>query len=258
MITLKTKNEIEILKKAGYWAGRLLYELGQLIRPSLDISELDAYADGFIKQHNLQTVFKGYKPSFSSRPYPSHICVSINEELVHGIPKKGRILKEGDIVSIDVGVRYQGYVGDTAATFPVGKISSDAQKLIDVTREALYRAIKSARAGNRLGDIGHAIESFVEKENGFRVIRTYVGHGVGRDMHEDPAVPNYGKPGKGMRLMPGLVIAIEPMVVLGSPDTFVASDGWTVITRDRKLCAHFEHTIAILEKTTIILTEYPR
>ena len=255
MILLKTPDEIEKLRIAGRWAARLLRDLGHMVRPGLRIVELNEYADRFLKEHGLEPVFKGYRPSFATTPFPGHICVSVNEEVVHGIPTRNRVLQAGDVVSIDVGVRYDGYVGDTAATFPVGPVAPDRERLIRVTREALRRAIRVARAGARLGDIGHTIAHYVEEEEGLEVVRQYVGHGVGREMHEDPAVPNYGRPGRGMILKPGLVIAIEPMVVLGKAATRVLDDGWTVVTRDGSCAAHFEHTIAITEEKTIILTD---
>lgn len=255
LIILKTPEEIEIMREAGRYAGRLLRELGSLIEPGLDIRELDAYADEYLRRHGLGEVFKGYKPGFSDRPFPGHICISMNHEVVHGLPNRPIRLKEGDIISIDVGVRYRGYVGDTARTFPVGEVSEARKRLIAVAQEALRRGIQAARAGNRLGDIGHAIQHYVEVEEGLQVVRKYVGHGVGRSMHEDPSVPNYGEPGKGLLLRPGLVIAIEPMVVLGSARTKVLDDGWTVVTVDGSDAAHFEHTVAILEDRTIILTD---
>ncbi len=255
LIILKGPEEIAVMREAGRYAGRLLDELGELIEPGLDIRELDAHADRFIRKHGLGEVFKGYKPGFSDRPFPGHICISINHEVVHGLPNRAIRLKEGDIVSIDVGVRYRGYVGDTARTYAVGEVSTERRRLIAVTREALRRGIAAARAGNRLGDIGHAIQHYVEEEEGLEVVRKYVGHGVGRSMHEDPSVPNYGEPGRGLLLRAGLVIAIEPMVVLGSSRTKVLEDGWTVVTVDGSDAAHFEHTVAILEDKTIILTD---
>lgn len=253
-ITLKTPEELRRLREAGRLTGQLLRLLGVAVQPGLPVYELDELADAFLREHGAETVFRGYQPDFADTPFPGHICVSINEEVVHGLPNRKRRLREGDIVSIDVGVRWDGYVGDAAATFPVGSVDPVHGRLIAVTREALARGIAQARPGHHIGAIGHAIETWVEHENGLRVIREYVGHGVGRHLHEDPVVPNYGVPHQGLRLRPGLVIAIEPMVVTGSGETEVLPDGWTVVTRDGSFAAHFEHTVAITDRGPWILT----
>lgn len=254
MIFLKTSDEIAIMREAGRWVARLIRDLGTMVEPGLDIRELDAYAGEFIRKNGLGEVFRGYQPHFVDRPFPGHICISVNHEVVHGLPNRALRLKEGDIISIDAGVRYRGYVGDMARTFPVGHISEDLHRLIQVTESALRKGIESARAGARLGDIGFAIQHYVEKVEGLQVVRQYVGHGVGKSMHEEPSVPNFGEPGKGMVLKPGLVIAIEPMVVMGSAKTEVEEDGWTVVTIDGSYAAHFEDTVAILDDHTMILT----
>lgn len=254
MITLKSAEELRKMRQAGLLTGQLLRALGELIAPGVPVYELDEFAHEFITSHRAGTVFKGYHPGFAPTPFPGHICVSINEEVVHGLPNRKRRLRAGDIVSIDVGVRLNGFVGDCAATFPVGEIAPEHRRLIEVTRTALYRGIEQARVGHHIGAIGAAIEDWVERVNGLRVVREYVGHGVGRQLHEDPVVPNYGPANRGIRLRPGLVIAIEPMVVLGSSETEVLPDGWTVVTKDRQYAAHFEHTIAITERGPWILT----
>lgn len=200
-----------------------------------------------IKQLKVESAFLGYKG------YPKASCISVNEEVIHGIPAKEKILKEGDIVKVDLGIRYKGYIADASKTFPVGKISPEAEKLIKVTYEALMRGIKKAIAGNRVGDIGFAIESYV-KEYGFTPVKEFVGHGVGLQLHEEPAVPNYGRPNTGRRLKTGMVLAIEPMINQGTGDVIIQENKWTAVTADSKLSAHFEHTVAILNDEPMILT----
>ncbi len=199
-----------------------------------------------IRKSNSTAAFLGF------HGYPGNSCISINEEVVHGIPDK-RILKNGDIVSIDIGVKHNGYISDSAVTYMIGKVTSDAEKLVKVTYNSLYKGIEQMTADNRLGDIGNAIETYVKSFN-YKVIRDFVGHGVGRELHEDPQVPNYGKPGTGLRLKSGMVLAIEPMVSIGTDDVIIQNNGWTVITSDRSLAAHFEHTIAITNNGPVILT----
>lgn len=245
MIIPKTREEIAILREAGRIAAQCLAMLGAMVRPGVTTAELDSAAERFIREKGALPTFKGYLG------FPASICTSVNNVVVHGIPGP-RKLKEGDIVSIDVGATYGGYVGDTAATFPVGQVSPEAEKLIRVTAESLERGIRAARPGGTVGDIGFAIESYV-RSFGFSVVREYVGHGVGRSMHEDPPVPNYGRPGEGPVLREGYVLAIEPMVNVGSGDVITYPD-LTVVTKDGGLSAHFEHTVAITSEGPVILT----
>jgi methionyl aminopeptidase len=220
-----------------------------LIRAGVSTQELDDFAERRIRQLDARPAFKGY------RGYPASICASINNEVVHGIPSKDKILKEGDIISIDLGVEYKGYYGDIAYTFAVGKVSSSAQRLMEVTRSALYEGIRKAIAGNRIGDISYAIQSYVESR-GYSVVRRFVGHGIGRAMHEEPEIPNFGLPGIGPILRNGMVLAIEPMVNEGDFRVEILEDGWTAVTKDGKLSAHFEHTVLINGEEPEILTEF--
>ncbi|NLC15049.1 MAG: type I methionyl aminopeptidase [Firmicutes bacterium] len=245
MIILKTDEEIAIMAKAGRIARECLLRIGEMIKPGVRTVELDRAAEDFIRSRGALPTFKGLYG------FPATVCTSKNEVVVHGTPGD-EILEEGDIIAIDVGATYQGFVGDTAATIPVGEVSPDALKLIDVTREALERGIRQAVLGNHVGDIGHAIETYV-KAHGFSVVKDYAGHGVGRSMHEGPSVPNYGKPGRGPMLRKGMVIAIEPMVNAGGSDVITFPD-MRVVTRDGSWSAHFEHTVAITEKGPVCLT----
>jgi methionyl aminopeptidase len=247
MIIFKTPLEIQLMKEAGRIVAETHLELQKAIAPGITTAELDLIAEKYIRAQGATPAFKGY------HGFPASICASINEELVHGIPGL-RKLKSGDIISIDVGAEYNGYYGDAAVTLPVGEILPEAQKLLQVTQEALRKGIEQAVINNRLSDISHAIQKFVE-ENGFSVVRDYVGHGIGRQMHEDPQVPNFGKPGFGPKLKPGMVLAIEPMVNMGTYEVYTLQDNWTVVTNDKKLCAHFEHTVAITEEGPEILTK---
>lgn len=233
----KTKSELEKIKKASILVAKTLKLLKAKIKPGITTAELDAAAENFIRESGGIPAFKDY------RGYPASICASINEQVVHGIPS-GRILRDGDIISIDVGVKLDGFFGDAAITYPVGKINKQAKRLIDVTREALYQAINVARKGNYLSDISYAVQSYVEKA-GFSVVRDFVGHGIGASLHEEPQIPNFGEPGCGPLLQAGMVLAIEPMVNAGSSQVVVLDDEWTAITRDRKLSAHFEHTVCV-------------
>lgn len=246
MIILKTAEEIAVLREAGRIVARCLEILGEAIRPGITTGELDAIAEAFIRKAGGIPTFKGY---FG---YPASICTSPNDVVVHGIPGP-RVLKEGDIVSVDVGVTYKGFVGDAAHTWPVGRVSEAARKLLRVTEEALAAGIAQAWPGKRLGDISHAVQAHVEA-HGFSVVRDYVGHGVGRQMHEEPQVPNFGPAGKGPLLAAGMVLAIEPMVNAGGHEVFTDRDRWTVRTCDGKLSAHFEHSVAITENGPEILT----
>ena len=247
MIISKTPREIEIMRHAGKIVALTHAELQKYISPGISTKELDAIAEKFIRKHDAIPSFKGYNG------FRGSICASVNNELVHGIPGD-RVLKDGDIISIDIGAKYNGYHGDSAWTYPVGTIDDETQKLLDVTEESLFLGLKEAKPGERLSNISHSIQTFVEA-NGFSIVREYVGHGVGQDLHEDPQIPHYGPPNKGPRLKPGMVLAIEPMVNAGSRYVRTLSDNWTVVTVDDKMCAHFEHTIAITEDGYEILTK---
>ncbi|WP_018131302.1 type I methionyl aminopeptidase [Effusibacillus pohliae] len=246
MIICKSKTELAIMREAGRIVALTHEELAKAIRPGITTRELDEIAEELIRKHGATPSFKGY------HGYPASICASVNEELVHGIPGP-RVLREGDIISIDIGAYYQGFHGDSAWTYPVGNISDEAARLLRVTEEALFKGIEQAREGNRLSDIGHAVQKHVEAA-GFSVVRDYVGHGIGRQMHEDPQIPNYGPPNRGPRLKVGMTLAIEPMVNVGAYHCKTLADNWTVVTADGSLAAHFEHTVAITENGPEILT----
>ena len=248
-INIKSTAEIAIMREAGRINAEALQAAAAIIRPGVTTADLNAAAEGVLKKYGVYSHFKNYPGPY---PYPASICASVNQELVHGIPGT-RKLKEGDIVSMDCGTVYEGFVGDAAITVGVGEISTRARNLLDVTEKALYIGIDQMRAGNHLGDIGAAIQKFVESHR-MNVVREYTGHGVGRNMHEGPAVPNYGIPGRGMELRVGMTIALEPMVLLGKFETRVLQDQWTVASRDGELTAHFEHTVAITEQGPQILT----
>mgnify|MGYP006330617137 CR=1 FL=1 len=247
MIVLKTAREIAIISEACRISAGALKLAGEAVEPGVTTEEIDRIAEKYIRSRGAVPNFKGYNG------FPSTACISINNEVIHGIPSKNRVIKEGDIVSIDLGACFEGYHGDNAATFAAGDVSEQAKLLMAVTKESLYKGISKALAGNRIGDIASAVQQHVES-NGFSVVREYVGHGVGTKLHEAPEVPNYGKPGRGVRLMPGMTIAIEPMVNAGDYDVKVMPDGWTVLTRDGSLSAHFEHTVAITADGPKILT----
>jgi methionyl aminopeptidase len=246
MIVSKSKTELELMREAGKIVALTHRELAENIRPGITTKELDSLAEDFIRKHGAVPSFKGY------HGYPASICTSVNEELVHGIPGP-RILKDGDIISIDIGAHIYGFHGDSAWTYPVGHISEKAVQLLRVTEESLYKGIEQVREGNRLSDIGHAIQNYVEAA-GFSVVRDYVGHGIGRQMHEDPQIPNYGPPGRGPRLKVGMTLAIEPMVNAATYHCRTLADNWTVVTADGNLSAHFEHTVALTEDGPEILT----
>ncbi|MDT3765936.1 type I methionyl aminopeptidase [Priestia filamentosa] len=247
MIICKTPRELEIMREAGRIVALTHQELQKHIKPGIITKELDRIAEKIIRQHDAEPSFKGYNG------FTGSICASVNEELVHGIPGD-RKLNDGDIISIDIGAYYNGYHGDSAWTYAVGSVSDEAEKLLKVTEESLYKGLEKAIPGDRLSNISHAIQTYVE-EHGFSVVREYVGHGVGQDLHEDPQIPHYGPPNKGPRLRTGMVLAIEPMVNAGSRYVKTLADGWTVVTQDKKYCAHFEHTIAIVEDGYEILTK---
>ncbi|MFB4335820.1 type I methionyl aminopeptidase [Bacillus sp. BR_16] len=246
MIICKTPREIEIMREAGRIVALTHQELKQHITPGITTKELDQIAEKTIQKYGATPSFKGYNG------FPGSICASVNEELVHGIPGK-RKLKEGDIISIDIGAKYNGYHGDSAWTYPVGNISESVQKLLDVTEKSLYLGLEQVKPDERLSNISHAVQTHAE-ENGFSIVREYVGHGIGQDLHEDPQIPHYGPPNRGPRLKPGMVICVEPMVNQGRRYVKTLSDDWTVVTVDGKWCAHFEHTIALTEAGYEILT----
>ena len=247
MIKIKSAQEIEQMKKAGALSKMALRRVGAMVRPGVSTFELDQLAEQIIRMHGGIPAFKGYGG------FPGSICASLNEQVVHGIPNPDVILRDGDIISIDTGAIVDGWVGDNAWTFFCGTPSPEAKALCEVTLDCLKAGIEQAVPGNRLGDIGHAVQSLAES-HGYGVLRDYVGHGIGRDMHEDPNVPNYGKKGRGVRLEAGMVIAIEPMITLGTNHVTVGSDGWVVSTNDRPPAAHYENTVAITEDGPVILT----
>ncbi len=248
-ITIKSKRELEIMRTAGKINAEALQAVADAAKPGVTTVELNAAADAVLKKHGVYSPFMNYPGAY---PYPASTTISINEQLVHGIPGN-RELKEGDIVSVDCGTVYEGFVADSAITFPVGKISDVAQKLLQVTEEALYVGIEKMVPGNRVGDVSSAIQKFVE-DRGLFVTREYTGHGVGRDMHEGPQVPNYGIAGRGILLRPGMTIALEPMVLVGTPATKTLKDQWTVISADHSLTAHYEHSVAVTADGPLILT----
>lgn len=247
MIIIKSKQEIELMREAGRVAGQILKDLETIIKPGIATIEIDRFVEQAVKKAGMRAAEKGYCG------YPASICVSINEEVVHGIPSKKRILKEGDIVSLDLVVENRGYMADAARTYGVGCISPEAQHLIDTVEEAFFKGMAFAKEGYRLSDISNAIQSTVESE-GFSVIRDFVGHGIGNSMHEDPQIPNYGKSGKGPRLQCGMTLAIEPMICQGSYEVDVLLDDWTAVTVDGQLAAHYENTVVITDGEPELLT----
>jgi len=249
MIVYKTEAEIEAMRESSRIVARILSELRPMIRPGIRTIELDAYAEGRARELGAKPAFKGY------RGYPGSLCVSINEEIIHGIPSS-RTLREGDLVSLDFGVSRDGYYGDAARTYPVGKVSETARRLMAAAERSLDRGLEKFAEGNRISDISAAVQGHVEAE-GFSVIRSFVGHGIGRDLHEEPQVPNFGFPGRGPRIRRGLVLAIEPMIAAGDWEVDIREDGWTAVTRDRSLAAHFEETVAVTERGAEILTAEP-
>ena len=247
MIVLKTTRELSLMKEACRISAGALRVAGEAVKPGVSTWEIDRIAYDYIKR-------QGAEPNFLHLyGFPATACISVNDEIIHGIPSKTRILREGDIVSIDLGAKIHGYNGDNAATFACGKISEEAQRLMDTTRESLYEAIKMAVPGNKIGDIASTVQRYCEAR-GYGVVREYTGHGVGKELHEDPSVPNYGTAGRGVRLVPGMTIAIEPMINQGTAAIKQLSDGWTVKTKDGRLSAHFEHTVAITKQGPVILT----
>ena len=247
MIVLKTGRELKIMKEACRISAGALQTARKAVEPGVTTAEIDRLAEEYIRSQGGEPNFKNYEG------YPATACISINNEVIHGIPSSKRKLRAGDIVSIDLGAKFDGYHGDNAATFACGDISEEAKRLMDATRESLYEGIKAARAGGRIGDISHAVQAYVEAR-GYSVVRQFVGHGVGTHLHEAPEVPNFGTAGRGIRLMPGMTIAIEPMVNAGAAGVEVQPDGWTVLTKDGSLSAHFEHTVAITADGPKIMT----
>ena len=249
MIVCKSAGEIEKMRAANALVANVLAELAVVAAPGVTTRDLDELAERLVREGGAEPAFKGY------RGYPATLCASVNEQVVHGIPSKRQLL-EGDIVSLDMGVKLDGFYGDSAVTVPVGPISGDAQRLLGVTQEALARGITQVRVGGRISDIGHAIQQHVES-HGFSVVREFVGHGIGAALHEEPQIANYGEPGRGPRLAEGMVLAIEPMVNMGRPAVRVLADGWTAVTRDGSLSAHFEHTVAVTKQGPLVLTVRP-
>lgn len=248
MIVLKTGRELKIMREACRISAEALKLAGNAVQPGVTTAEIDRIAEKYILSQGAVPNFKNYNG------YPATACISINNEVIHGIPSVKRVIKAGDIVSIDLGAKFDGYHGDNAATFACGDISEEAKRLIDTTRESLYKGIAAAVSGGRLGDIGYAIQQYVESR-GYSVVRDFVGHGVGTNLHEAPEVPNFGTRGRGIRLMPGMTLAIEPMINAGRSDVKVMPDGWTVLTKDGSLSAHFEHTVAITPDGPQIMTK---
>lgn len=253
MIYLKTEDEIELLREANLLVSATLAEIAKVIRPGVTTNELDKLAETFIRDHGAQPTFKGF-PNPYGGPFPASICASVNDEVVHGIPNDNP-LKDGDIVSVDCGTLLNGFNGDSCYTFCVGEVSEEIKHLLKTTKESLYKGIEVAIAGKRLGDIGYAVQTCCEQE-GYGVVREFVGHGIGKEMHEEPAVPNYGRRGNGVQIKNGLCIAIEPMITQGSPQIVMMPDRWTIKTQDGKWAAHFEHTIAVHHGKADILSTF--
>ena len=247
MIELKSAREIGLMRRAGHILAEVMDRLRDSVKPGMSTLEIDEDVESFITARGAKSAFKGY------RGFPATVCISINEEVVHGIPSAHRRIKEGDIVGLDLGCIVEGYYADCAFTLAIGDVPSKVQQLLDVTRESLDQAIQECRPGRRLSDVSHAVQAHVEG-HGFAVVRAFVGHGIGRALHEDPQVPNFGDPGRGPQLRPGMVLAIEPMVTMGSWEVKVLDDGWTAVTRDGSLAAHFEHTIAVTDTDPEVLT----
>lgn len=253
MIFLKTEDEIELMRNANLLVGRTLAEIGKIIQPGVTTRQLDKVADEYIRDHGAIPTFKGFPNPYGS-PFPASICTSVNEQVVHGVPND-EPLKEGDIVSVDCGTLLDGYNGDSCYTFCVGCVSDEIKSLLKTTKESLYKGVEAAFTGKRIGDIGYSVQQHCET-NGYGVVREFVGHGIGKEMHEDPPVPNYGRRGNGPMIKNGMCIAIEPMITMGDPKIYLLPDRWTVITRDHKPAAHFEHTIAIHHGKPDILSSF--
>jgi methionyl aminopeptidase len=252
VIKLKAPDEIEIMRAASLIVAEVLEELKTMICPGITTDELDRVAEELTRKKGAVPAFKGYE--VANRVFPASLCVSINDEVVHGIPSPNRVLREGDIIGLDFGVKYRGFYGDAAVTVPVGAVSAAATELMRTTREALEAGIKEARPGRRIGDVSAAIQAAAERRS-FAIVRDFVGHGIGRHLHEDPQVPNFGQPDRGIRLREGMVLAIEPMLNAGGPEVHVKDDGWTAVTSDGSLSAHFEHSVAIVEGGPYVLSQ---
>ena len=248
MIIIKNSEQLNLMRRAGKITGEALLVARDAIKPGVSTKDIDVKIRAYIEKCGATPSFLGYNG------FPASACISVNDEVIHGIPSDKKIIREGDIVKVDVGARYRGYNGDSARTFPVGKVSDEALRLISVTRDSFYEAMKAARAGNRIGDIGYAVESFVIS-NGFSVVRDFVGHGVGANLHEEPEVPNFGRAGRGARLYQNMTLAIEPMVNKGAANVKVRENGWTVVTEDGSLSAHYENTVIITDTDPILLTD---
>jgi len=253
MIVIKSEKEIELMKEPCRIVALALQKMEEAIKPGMTTKDLDKIAETVLKQEGAKPSFKGQQGFEGSKPYPAIICASVNNQVIHGIPD-GYVLKEGDIVSVDMGAYKNGYHGDAARTFAVGEVSEEAKKLIEVTKQSFFEGMKMAKAGNRVSDISHAVQAYAESF-GFSVVRDFVGHGVGKELHEEPQVPNYGKPGRGPRLQKGMVIAVEPMINEGTFEIDILKNGWTVVTCDGKLSAHYENTILITDSEAEILTK---
>ena len=254
MVTIKSEREIELMREACRVVAVVYDKLEKVIKPGMTTWELDQIAENEMRKLGATPAEKGYDPGIRGvPPYPATLCVSINDEVIHGVPSKSKIIEEGDIVSVDTVALKNGYNGDAARTFIVGDVPKETKRLVEVTKQAFYEGIKYAKVGFRVGDISHAIGEFVRSQ-GYSVVREFQGHGIGKDMHEDPGIPNYGKAGRGIRLEPGMTLAIEPMVIAGKPNILELDDGWTIITEDGSLAAHYENTILITKKEPEILT----
>ena len=252
MVTIKSKKEIELMREAGRVTALTHKAIEEAIKPGMTTADIDKIAEETMKKNGAISAEKGYDPGIRGiPPYPASTCISVNDVVIHGIPSKKTIIKDGDIVSVDLVALKNGYNGDAARTFMVGNVSPEAKRLVEVTKQAFFEGIKYARKGNRIGDISHAIGEYVKSHS---VVREFEGHGIGKEMHEEPEIPNYGKAGRGIRLEPGMTLAIEPMVIAGKPDIWELEDGWTIVTQDGSLAAHYENTILITENDPEILT----
>jgi len=254
LVTIKSKKEIELMREACRVVAILYDKLEKQIKPGMTTLEIDSLAEKIMRENGAIPAEKGYDIGMEGvPPFPASICISINDEVIHGIPSKNRIIKDGDIVSVDTVALKNGFNGDAARTFMIGNVSKEAKRLVEVTKQAFFEGIKYAKPGYRIGDISHTIGEYVRSQ-GYSVVREFQGHGIGRQMHEDPGIPNYGKAGRGIRLEPGMTLAIEPMVIQGKPNILELDDGWTIITEDGSLAAHYENTILITEKEPEVLT----
>lgn len=255
MIVIKTREEIEILREGGKRLATVLHKVKEKVAPGVSTKELDLYAEKLIREMGDTPAFLNYRPAGARTPFPASLCISVNDEVVHGIPNKKIMLKEGDIVSLDLGLKHKGLFTDMAITVPVGKINSADKKLLEITQKALQVAIDAAQGGNTVGDIGSSVETFVKSQGKYGIVEALSGHGVGRAIHEDPYIPNFGRAGKGEKLVPGMVVALEPMLNIGTKNVTIDEDGYTIRTADGKKSAHFEHTILITEGQPEVLTK---